>query len=205
MLDLFGNWAKTPALFIFLFHPSQTGKPVFIETEFSQFWPNTSEKVMSCLARLAQSVERETLKELLRHLKVVGSTPTSGSIPVAIFSFSTPEVYASVLSLYSCILFLSVFGMVSVFQLRSAHFHPLVSSSTCRLILLTFVLCARNQLLPWPCRPNPIFLNPVPWPLNIEIRLAPRGVLGRLGRSLQPHGRSHLKKSPRNTCRGSYL
>ncbi|KAK0663444.1 hypothetical protein QBC41DRAFT_26335 [Cercophora samala] len=33
-------------------------------------------------ARLAQSVERETLKEFLRHLKVVGSTPTSGSIPV---------------------------------------------------------------------------------------------------------------------------
>ena len=33
-------------------------------------------------ARLAQSVERETLKEHLRNLKVVGSTPTSGSIPV---------------------------------------------------------------------------------------------------------------------------
>ncbi|KAK3388528.1 hypothetical protein B0T20DRAFT_97263 [Sordaria brevicollis] len=32
-------------------------------------------------ARLAQSVERETLKEVLRNLKVVGSTPTSGSIP----------------------------------------------------------------------------------------------------------------------------
>ncbi|KAK3400549.1 hypothetical protein B0T20DRAFT_390441 [Sordaria brevicollis] len=32
-------------------------------------------------ARLAQSVERETLKETLRNLKVVGSTPTSGSIP----------------------------------------------------------------------------------------------------------------------------
>ena len=32
------------------------------------------------LARLAQSVERETLRNL-HHLKVVGSTPTSGSIP----------------------------------------------------------------------------------------------------------------------------
>ena len=39
------------------------------------------------LARLAQSVERETLKEFLRNLKVVGSTPTSGSIPVVPISF----------------------------------------------------------------------------------------------------------------------
>ncbi|KAI1463215.1 uncharacterized protein F4812DRAFT_463908 [Daldinia caldariorum] len=40
-------------------------------------------------ARLAQSVERETLKILVgtntdqRHLKVAGSTPASGSIPDA--------------------------------------------------------------------------------------------------------------------------
>ena len=34
----------------------------------------------AAVARLAQSVERETLRNL-HHLKVVGSTPTSGSIP----------------------------------------------------------------------------------------------------------------------------
>ncbi len=41
-------------------------------------------------ARLAQSVERETLR-ILHHLKVVGSTPTSGSIPVddSVFTFCT--------------------------------------------------------------------------------------------------------------------
>ncbi|KAI6366089.1 hypothetical protein MCOR31_006696, partial [Pyricularia oryzae] len=40
-------------------------------------------------ARLAQSVERETLKDLPvpKHLKAVGSTPTSGSIPDGAYLF----------------------------------------------------------------------------------------------------------------------
>ena len=48
------------------------------------------------LARLAQSVERETLKEFLRNLKVVGSTPTSGSIPVV------PSFFAFFFSWLAC-------------------------------------------------------------------------------------------------------
>ena len=47
------------------------------------------------LARLAQSVERETLKEFLRNLKVVGSTPTSGSIPVVPSIFFGESFFSS--------------------------------------------------------------------------------------------------------------
>jgi hypothetical protein len=47
----------------------------------SQYRPSQQAHPLSSTARLAQSVERETL-----NLKVAGSTPASGSIPGATFS-----------------------------------------------------------------------------------------------------------------------
>jgi hypothetical protein len=46
----------------------------------------TPARITSSVARLAQSVERETL-----NLKVAGSTPASGSIPGVVFSKTEPS------------------------------------------------------------------------------------------------------------------